>query len=307
MTLKDQDEVPGRGLSADAEYDLAFRALQGRGMPQSLRAACTHFARAAELGHALARSIHRNFLAAGIGANSDWPRVLGLLQAAATDGDRDARRHLQMIEAMALTSEGDPQSLLVSEQLSNAPDVSVFRNLFSKAECLFLIDCAQPIFEPAMVGHIAGGFGQQIVRQIRTCDVAHFPWVGENPAIHALNRRMAVASGTLAEQGEPLQILRYRPGQEFKPHGDATEDRHNQRIFTMLVYLNEGYFGGETMFLKSGLKVRGRTGDAILFRNAADDGTPDPTALHAGLPVTAGEKYLASRWIRQKRFGPPNQ
>ena len=75
----------------------------------------------------------------------------------------------------------------------------------------------------------------------------------------------------------------------------------------MLVYLNDDYAGGETLFLKNGLKVRGRTGDAILFRNAADDGTPDPTALHAGLPVNSGEKYLASRWIRQKPFGPPNQ
>ena len=107
--------------------------------------------------------------------------------------------------------------------------------------------------------------------------------------------------------GEPLQILRYRPGQEFKPHRDCTEDVANQRILTMLIYLNEDYSGGETFFLKTGLKVRGRRGDALLFRNADDNGAPDMDTLHAGLPVQSGEKYLASRWIWRRRFGPANE
>ncbi len=72
----------------------------------------------------------------------------------------------------------------------------------------------------------------------------------------------------------------------------------------MLVYLNEDYTGGETLFLKTGVKVRGNAGDGLLFRNAAPDGTPDPDSLHAGLPVITGEKFIASRWIRQKPFGP---
>ena len=72
----------------------------------------------------------------------------------------------------------------------------------------------------------------------------------------------------------------------------------------MLVYLNDAYTGGETLFLKIGLRVRGETGDGLLFRNAAVDGTPDMDSLHAGLPVLSGEKLIASRWIRQKPFGP---
>jgi prolyl 4-hydroxylase len=111
-------------------------------------------------------------------------------------------------------------------------------------------------------------------------------------------------SGTAPEWGEPLQVLRYRPGQEFKPHRDCTDDVANQRVWTMLVYLNDGYAGGETEFLETGLKVRGGTGDGLLFRNADEAGRPDMRTLHAGLPVTSGEKLLASRWIRQKRFGP---
>jgi prolyl 4-hydroxylase len=56
------------------------------------------------------------------------------------------------------------------------------------------------------------------------------------------------------------------------------------------------------MFMKTGAKFKGRTGDALLFRNALPDGSRDQDAAHAGLPVTRGEKLLASRWIRARPF-----
>jgi prolyl 4-hydroxylase len=287
-----------------AAFELAFWFLQGRGIPRSLKSAHAYFAKAAELGHAEAKSIHIALLANGADGARDWTEALKLLNEAAAKGDQQARLQLGLVEAMELTASGDPRELPPSEQISERPDVKRFRNFFSAAECAYLIEAAAPAFQPAVVGHVGGGFGQRVVAQIRTCAVAGFPWVAEDTAIHALNRRIAFASQTAAECGEPLQILHYLPGQEFKPHRDATEDTANQRILTMLVYLNEAYSGGETLFLKTGLKVRGKAGDAILFRNADDHGQADPDCLHAGLPVTSGEKYLASRWIRQKRFGP---
>ena len=115
---------------------------------------------------------------------------------------------------------------------------------------------------------------------------------------------IALATEQYRNQGEPLQVLRYRPGQEYRPHFDAIANDDNQRVMTFLVYLNDDYEGGETEFLSTGLKVRGRKGDGLLFRNADISGAPDPSSQHAGLPVTAGEKYLASRWIRERRFTP---
>ena len=110
----------------------------------------------------------------------------------------------------------------------------------------------------------------------------------ENPAVHALNRRIAAASGTDVAQGEPLQVLRYRPGGEYKPHFDAIPGFANQRILTMIVWLNEDYEGGETMFTKTGAKLKGRTGDALAVpQRACRTGRAIPTAGHAGLPVTA--------------------
>jgi prolyl 4-hydroxylase len=99
-------------------------------------------------------------------------------------------------------------------------------------------------------------------------------------------------------------VLRYREGGEYRPHFDAIDGLANQRILTMIVWLNDGYEGGETIFLHNSLRVKGGIGDALLFRNARADGTRDPRSCHAGLPVTRGEKLIASRWIRA---GPYDQ
>jgi prolyl 4-hydroxylase len=298
-------EQDAAGGDRDAALELAWRNLQARGIPRSLDRARRYFGRAAELGHPDARLIYTAFLANGTGGDADWSAAIAQLESAAKDGIGDADAQLDLIHAMALSEDGDPAHIPDGAQLSERPSIRLFHNFLTADECAYLVRAATPAFVAAPVGHVAA-VGQQIVHQIRTCEAAGFPWVAENPVVNAINRRMAAASGTKAEWGEPLQILRYRPGQEFKPHRDCTDDVANQRIFTVLVYLNDDYSGGETLFLKTGLKVRGRTGDALLFRNADDNGMPDMDTLHAGLPVQAGEKYLASRWIRRTRFGPAN-
>jgi prolyl 4-hydroxylase len=285
-------------------FALAFSYLQAQGVTRDLQRARKLFMQAAELGHSQAKRIAIALLANGMTGGRDWTGALARLQAIKSSGDSHASRQLQLLDAMDLNAEGDPNRDFEGDRLSERPEVTVFRNLFTKAECSYLADVALPAYRPATVGHVAGGQVLQVVQQIRTCDVAAFPWIAEDPVIHALNRRIAAAAQVPVECGEPIQILRYRPAQEFKPHRDYTQDTDNQRVLTMLVYLNDDYTAGETLFLDSGLKFRGDPGDGLLFRNADESGAPDPHSLHAGLPVQSGEKVVASRWIRQKRFGP---
>jgi len=185
------------------------------------------------------------------------------------------------------------------EELSKEPGVWLFRQAFSAAECELLKLLAEPTYERSLVKME----GLDVPDPIRTSDGSTIHWLIEDPATHAMNRRLAAMTRTATEQGEALQMLRYRPGQQYHPHFDWLGEA-NRRILTALLYLNEDYDGGETRFVKTGLTVKGRTGDVLVFRNVGRDGNMDPLSEHAGLPVTKGTKYLATRWIRQARHAP---
>lgn len=284
---------------ADALFDEGARRLAGVGGVPDAAAARELFRQAGEAGWHDAAVIHANFVASGVGGRRDWPRALGLLRTLA-ERDRRCRRELEVISHMALTQEGDPVSLPAPDVVCEAPHIRTFRGLFTPAECDYLIEAAGPMLEPALVVDVKTG--RQTRDPVRISDCCGFTWPLENPAVHALNRRIAAASGTVPEQGEPLQVLRYREGGEYKPHFDSIPGFSNQRILTMLVWLNEDYEGGETWFATPRLAVKGQAGDAVLFRNAGADGRRDPDSAPAGLPVTRGEKIIASRWIRRERY-----
>lgn len=270
---------------------------RGQLVPTNLALGRDHMRRAAEAGHPIAARAYTNLLASGVAGPRDWPGALGRLAAEAREDGRRAAM-LALIREMNLDKEGDPRIVPHGDAISKSPSILLFRHLFSDAECDYLIEAAEPAFEPSLVTDDA-------VRErpdpLRTSDGATMHWLIEDPAIHALNRRLAAASGTAWDQGEPVQILRYSPGQQYRNHLDYVPGIDNQRVLTALVYLNADYEGGETAFVKAGLRVKGRKGNAIIFRNALPDGGADMMAEHAGLPVASGTKYLASRWIRERR------
>lgn len=285
---------------ADALFTLADVHWRGQMVPRDFARAQALFGRASAAGHPIAIRAYTNLLAHGAVSPRDWPRAIARLRVEALQDTRRAHM-LRLIEAMDLTEVGDPRSLPEPERLSESPDVVRIPRLFTPDECDFLMLVAEPTFEPSLVG---GESGRDYRDPVRTSDGAPMHWLIEDPAIHALNRRLAAASGTRVEQGEPLLILRYRPGQQYRPHCDALPGVANQRFRTALVYLNTDYEGGETAFVKTGLTIKGAKGDAIVFGNTLPGGRTDPMSEHAGLPVTRGTKYLASRWIRERRHAP---
>jgi len=93
-----------------------------------------------------------------------------------------------------------------------------------------------------------------------------------------LSQRRAVGAN------ERLRCYRYAPGQRFAPHYDGAYFRSatERSLLTFLVYLNEGFTGGETSFLDFHENIRPKTGRALLFQHAI---------LHEGCEVRAGVKY----------------
>ena len=283
----------------EALHMLAEMNWRGGMVPQNFGRARELYRRAGEAGHLGAAACYTNLLASGIGGERDWPRAVERLRKEAKSDSR-RRAAIDLIDKMRLTSSGDPEALTPAERLSTSPDVLLFPRLLTAGECDFVRDVGEAVsYQPSVVQ--TGG--RVSPDPIRTSHGSSIHWLVENPAIHAINRRFAAAAALPVENGESLQILRYRPGQQYRAHLDAIGDP-NERIATVLTYLNHDYAGGETCFLKTGLKIAGRKGQAIVFRNIDSERRLDRMAEHAGLPVTRGSKYLASRWIRERRWTP---
>ena len=119
--------------------------------------------------------------------------------------------------------------------------------------------------------------------------------------------------GIPLENAEDLQIVRYLPGNYYNPHHDSCCEvnencydfikRGGQRILTVLIYLNNEFTDGETFFPKLNKKFKPKTGDGLIFYPVAKNTNKcHPLALHAGLPVTSGEKYVCNLWFRENKF-----
>jgi hypothetical protein len=198
-----------------------------------------------------------------------------------------------------------PPPLQTAESVCASPDVTIVRNAVPRAVCDFIIAHAAPRLGPALVYNPQGaGMMRDPMRSSATASLAPLDLT---LAVVALNRTMAAAAGVPDPQGEFLSVMRYRPGEEYRPHFDIIPagpdlDRNGQRVKTALLYLNDAYQGGETAFLTPGITVKGGTGDILVFSNVLADGRGDPASRHAGLPVTSGEKWLASKWFRERNF-----
>jgi prolyl 4-hydroxylase len=287
---------------ADRLFEDAAERLRGERLPRDLPAARELFRRAGELGRRDAAIIHLNLVASGIGGERDWRAALQMLARMGAQ-DRRCASQLALINRMDIDWDGNPLAIPAEEVISKSPDIRLVRNLLTPEECAWLAAAARPMLQPSVV--VDAATGRQTRDPVRTSDGIGFTWPLENPAVHALNRRFAAVSRSQVEQGEPLQVLRYRPGEQYRTHFDFIPGFANARVATLIVWLNDGFTAGETHFPAAGLSLRGKTGDSILFRNVDGEARRDPASAHAGLPVLRGEKIVASRWIRAAPFEPP--
>lgn len=287
---------------ADALHLLGLWHVYGDPVPRNFGTARRLFGMANDAGHAGAAITHAVFVALGAGGLApDWDGAMQLLRIAAAH-NAAAATQVALIDAMALDKYGAPQRTPKIERLSDQPEVGVVRNLLTAAECAHVMALAHPLLTPSIVTDSATGKSMQ--HPIRTSDGAVLGPIQQDLALEALNRRIAATTRTRVEAGEPVTVLRYRPGQQYRRHHDCLPGEANQRVLTAICYLNGDYAGGATEFPAAGLEFRGEAGDAIIFRNTLPDGHADEQSQHAGMPVTEGEKWIATRWIRSRDFDP---
>ncbi|MEY8876081.1 MAG: 2OG-Fe(II) oxygenase [Leptothrix sp. (in: b-proteobacteria)] len=187
------------------------------------------------------------------------------------------------------------------------PRVVVFGAFLSDAECDALVALAQPrLVRSETVDNTTGG---SEVNEARTSEGMFFNR-GEHALIQAIEARIAALLDWPLENGEGLQVLHYRPGAQYKPHHDYFDPaqagtpnilkRGGQRVATLVMYLNTPERGGGTTFPDVQLEVAPIKGNAVFF--SYDRPHPSTLTLHGGAPVLAGEKWVATKWLREGRF-----
>jgi prolyl 4-hydroxylase len=212
---------------------------------------------------------------------------------------------LQLDESPLYVDAGDRQVHVLN--VMENPRIVVFGNLLSDQECDELIALAKPRMARSLT--VATKTGGEEVNDDRTSNGMFFQR-GENDVVKRLEARLARLLNWPEENGEGLQILHYRPGAEYKPHYDYFDPvepgtptilkRGGQRVATIVMYLAEPDKGGGTTFPDVNLMVAPKRGNAVFF--SYDRPHPVTRTLHGGAPVLAGEKWIATKWLRERRF-----
>lgn len=269
----------------------------------------------------------REWVVAQLAAGHSVPSLRASMRAAGWH-DNVADAALAEIEARAagIAAVAEPQKTMPGPDLSGSPlyidvgdrrvqvlqtmrhpRVIVFGDLVSDEECEALIAAARLRLARSLT--VETQTGGEALNVDRTSDGMFFER-GENPIVARLEQRLATLLQWPLEFGEGLQILRYSPGAQYRPHYDYFDPgepgtptilrRGGQRVATLVMYLQEPEQGGGTTFPDVGLEVAPKRGTGVFFSYDRPD--PATRTLHGGAPVLVGEKWVATKWLREREF-----
>lgn len=299
----------------EAAYRVAMLRLAGIALPSARDAGLEHLRMAARaehapawLGLALIAEAHGDeasaaFAVAHAAAIGD-PLARALSQPFA--GDRDALAAAK-VRALAATEGPAPAPTLEWQTLSADPALRCADDALGPLARRLLIASARPHLAPS-VG-FDSALGRIVASPLRSSDNMLVTPLRESYATLWIAARLTAAAGERLECAEPVDVLRYGPGAEYRPHRDylPPSDRSTgpapnpgQRTATLFVYLASPADGGATAFPDLPAEIAPVAGRLVHFRNVDARGAPDARTLHAGLPVISGEKWLATVFLRER-------
>ncbi|NYF25059.1 2OG-Fe(II) oxygenase [Sporosarcina sp. JAI121] len=179
------------------------------------------------------------------------------------------------------------------------PLIVILGNVLSNEECDELIRLSMDKMQRSKIGTT------REVNELRTSSSMFFQ-ESENEIVARVENRISTIMNIPIEHGEGIQILNYTPGQEYKAHYDyfssTSKVVNNNRISTLVMYLNDVEQGGETFFPKLNFSVSPKKGMAVYFEYFYNDKNLNELTLHGGAPVITGEKWVATQWMRKQKI-----
>jgi len=225
------------------------------------------------------------------------------------EDDAPAARPVARLAPGTRLDAGDRE--VVVHMRAEDPVVASLGNVLDADECRTLIALARPRLKPSTL--VDPMTGRDVVSDKRTSWGMFFR-LAEDDFIARLDRRLSRLMNLPLENGEGLQVLHYPTGAGSEPHLDYLQPgnaanresiaRSGQRVSTLVTYLDDVPAGGQTVFPALGWATSPLRGNAVYFEYADDHGTVDPRSLHASAPVTQGEKWVVTKWMRRRRFVP---
>jgi len=187
----------------------------------------------------------------------------------------------------------------------NREKIYEFDNLLSKSECNQIIKMAKPTIKKSTVLNI------ESTHPGRTS--SHTFIKSNNDLLKKIDKIVYSYLKIPIDHYEELQVVNYKAKQKYDPHYDACDKKEqickddikrlgSLRYATFIIYLNDDFSGGETIFPKhNNRKVSPKTGKVVLFFNLNDNNTDIRyNSFHGGLPPNVGEKWMCNKWIRLK-------
>jgi prolyl 4-hydroxylase len=184
-------------------------------------------------------------------------------------------------------------------------DIFVIRDFLTHDECEGMIQRIDAKRQPSTV---LGPHSDPDYRTSESCDVNP-----HDPLVQKIENKITTLMGIPKIHGETIQGQRYAVGQQFKAHHDFFhtsqpywEEQKNcggQRTWTAMIFLNKPEAGGHTFFPKANVKITPRTGNLLAWNNMDATGQPNDFALHQGMPVEGGVKYIITKWYRESPWG----
>jgi len=182
------------------------------------------------------------------------------------------------------------------------PEVKNIENFMSIEDCHYYIDTYMDKLERSMMMSYTNNTLVPFLSDRRTSTSYVIP--RKEPHSISLRSKIADLLQVDIENTENVQITRYKKGQQLKLHHDFIVDAPNQRVYSVIIYLNDLQEddGGKTVFPMCKMSITPKTGHAIWFKNCDPDGKRIMKSIHYGGEVlTDTVKYVLTIFIRQRR------